>query len=197
MSRLGERVYEPIPEPEPLKDEERKEHIKLLVRFMGPIDYALFTDEQIEQMHNALAQTLKGTARDRWGREQMYIHRTRKSKSYRTRTPVPDFVCEMHSYIVSENKRIDTLNQKMMTEHNYRNAMLEKDGYHLFEPIPYPDAWKAARERALHIERTALLDEWDVRRRWNKNVSEGRVLNGAVKERYNSAIKIAQSEVME
>ena len=198
MARLGERAYEPVPEPEPEpSDAARNEQIELLVRFMGPIDYALFTDEQIEQMHGALAQTLKGKARDRWGREQMFINRTRRSRQVRMRKPFPPFVVEMHAYIVSENKRIDALNQKMMTEHDYRNAMLGKDGYYLFEPIPYPDAWKAAQERALHIEVTALLDEWNARRRWWKSLSEGLIPFGANDDNYKSAMRSAQNEVME
>tara|TARA_Y100000310_G_scaffold137404_1_gene136255 strand:+ start:148 stop:765 length:618 start_codon:yes stop_codon:yes gene_type:complete len=197
MARLGERAFEPVPEPEPLKDEARNEHIELLKCYMGDIDYALFTDEQIEQIHDTLAQTLKGKARDRWGREQMFINRTRRSRAIRMRKPDPSFVCKMHAYIVSENKRIDALNRKLMTEQDYRNALLEKDGYHLLHPVPYPDAWEAARERALHIEVSALMDEWDVRRRWWKAVSEGRITFGAQKDDYDSAQQSAQSEVME
>ncbi len=198
MARLGERAYEPVPEPEPEpSDAARNEQIELLVRFMGPIDYALFTDEQIEQMHSALAQTLKGKARDAWGREQMFINRTRRSRAIRMRKPDPSFVCKMHKYIVSENRRIDALNQKMMTEQDYNDAMSGKDDCYLFEAIPYPNAWMAAQERALHIEVTALLDEWDVRRRWWKSLSEGLISFGANDDNYKSAIQKAQNEVME
>ena len=197
MARMGDRVFEPVPEPEPLKDEARNEHIELLKCYMGDIDYALFTDEQIEQIHDTLAQTLKGKARDRYGREQIYINRTRRSRAIRMRKPAPSFVCKMHTYIVSENERIDVLNRKMMPEQDYNDATSEKEGCHLFEPIPYPDAWLAARERALHIEVSALMGEWDVHRRWLKNVSKGRIFNGAQKDDYKSAIRIAQSEVME
>ena len=198
MARLGERAYEPVPEPEPEpSDAARNEQIELLERFMGAIDFALFSDEQIEQMHSALAQTLKGKARDRYGREQIYIHRTRRSRAIRMRKPDPSFVVKMHKYIVSENRRIDALNQKMMNEQDYNDAMSEKDDCYLFEAIPYPDAWKAARERALHIEVSAIMAQWDTSRRWVKNVSKGRVLNGSLKEVYNSAIAIAQNEVME
>jgi len=198
MARLGEQAYEPVPEPEPEpSDAARNEQIELLERFMGTINFALFSDEQIEQMHSALAQTLKGKARDRYGREQIYLHRTRNCRAIRMRKPAPSFVVFMHKHIVSENKRIDALNRKMMTEQDYNDAMSGKDDCYLFEPIPYPNAWMAAQERALHIEVSALMAQWDTSRRWTRNVSEGRVLNGALKDVYKSAIQIAQNEVME
>jgi len=195
---MGDRAFEPVPEPEPEpSDTARNEQIELLECYMGAINFALFSDEQIEQMHGALAQTLKGRARDRYGRERMYLHRTRNCRAIRMRKPAPSFVVIMHSYIVSENKRIDALNRKMMSEQDYIDAMSGKDDCYLFEPIPYPNAWMAAQERALHIEVSALMTQWDTSRRWTRNVSEGRVLNGALKDDFKSAIQIAQNEVME
>ena len=194
MRRLGERVTIPVPEPEPLsKKDIRNEHIEMLQRYMGDLDYAQFNDKAIELMAETLAQTLKGKQRDRYGREQMYSNRMSTSLQIRAWKPMPDFVVEQHLVIVRENNRIDMLNRKLMTEQDYKKAMSGKDDCELLIPIPHPDAWKSARERAYHIETSALLDEWQTRRRWWKNVSEGRVNYRSNK----SIIHHAKHEVLE
>jgi len=176
MSRLGERVTVPVPEPEPLSETDiRNEHIETLQRYMGDLNYELFNDDAIELMANTLAQTLKGKQRDIYGREQMYYNRLSTSKQIRMWKPCPDFVVKQHLIVVRENNRVDRLNRKLMTEQDYNKAMGGKEGYDLLIAIPHPNAWKSARERAYHIETSALLEEWQTRRRWWKNVSEGRV----------------------
>jgi len=176
MSRLGERATVCVPEPEPLSETDiRNEHIETLQRYMGDLNFELFDDDAIELMANTLAQTLKGKQRDIYGREQMYANRLSTSLQIRVWKPCPDFVVEQHLIVVRENNRVDRLNRKLMTEQDYNKAMGGKEGYDLLIAIPYPNAWKSARERAHHIETSALLEEWQTRRRWWKNVSEGRV----------------------